>query len=110
MPPPFLGRREYMLVKLKNSWFASTPRVTLNPVFSTVGRRYKAGVHEMPEEYRDILPSTAVVLDEPPVEEVKPEPVSLKDFDDVRAAGNAVDEVVEKAEKAAAAPKEKAKK
>ena len=57
-----------MLVKLKNSWFAPSEKVEyakgLN--LSVSGRRYKKGVHEMPEHLRDFLPPSAEIMDKAP--------------------------------------------
>ena len=102
-----------MLVKLKSMWFAPTPRKNLNAIFSTAGRRYKAGIHEMPDKLRDALPSTAEILDDDHVEPApKPEPelVNLSDFDQERANANAFNEVADAAEAEAEKPTQKAKK
>lgn len=35
--------------------------------------RYRPGIHELPEEFRKLLPSSAKVIEEPkPVEPIKP--------------------------------------
>ena len=57
-----------MLVKLKNGWFAPSEKEEyakgLN--LSVSGRRYKKGVHEMPEHLRDFLPPDAEIMNEMP--------------------------------------------
>lgn len=100
-----------MKVRLKNAWFAPTDKVHLNAVQSTVGRLYKSGVHPMPDSYRDILPSTAEVLDESYVEptpEAQPEQ-TLKDFDHIRQSAEEWNKIMADAQAAELAKAEEAK-
>ena len=54
-----------MRVRLRNTWFAPTNvGQASNRSVSTSGRAYAPGTYDMPEEYRDILPSSAIVLDD----------------------------------------------
>lgn len=54
-----------MLVKLKNNWFSPSEKEEyakgLN--LSVSGRRYKKGVHEIPEHLRDFLPPDSEIMD-----------------------------------------------
>lgn len=112
-----LTYEDIMLVELKQAWFAPTAAVMKDKIQSISGRRYKKGVHEMPDSLFPALPSDAVVLEGmPEVEET--ETVSLKDFDMERASvekevevNNTVHDNLKKAReaKAAKAAKNKSK-
>ena len=79
-----------MLVKLKNNWFSPSEKEEyakgLN--LSVSGRRYKKGVHEMPEHLRDFLPPDAEIMDKMPektkVEELDTEFLDLARLDSDR--------------------------
>ena len=89
-----------MLVELTKTWFAPAPAVAVNKVMTTSGRRYKAGIHEMPDEWHSILPRDAKVIDEMPAAPAEaPAPVqTLRDFDEQRANSDAEMRVLEAAE------------
>lgn len=71
-----------MLVKLKNSWFAPSEKEEyakgLN--LSVSGRRYKKGVHEMPEHLRDFLPPDSEIMDKMP-DKMKEKDVDVEALD-----------------------------
>jgi len=64
-----------MLVKLKNNWFAPSEKEGyakgLN--LSVSGRRYKKGIHEMPDSLKDFLPPDSEILDKMPEKKVAKE-------------------------------------
>jgi hypothetical protein len=53
-----------MRVKLDKAWFAPSAARKPNVLTTISGKRYRAGVHELPEDMRPYLPKTAVVLDD----------------------------------------------
>ena len=84
-----------MRVKLVATWFAPTEPVHVDKLRSMSGQRFKQGEHTFPDEWKGILPSSAVIL-EGPVEKTSPIPEekpSLKDFDEERQASNQVQKV-----------------
>lgn len=94
-----------MRVILKHNWFA--PGSASGKGFEKrSGRRYAKGVHEMPEEMRAFLPSTALVVGENGV----PEPARVvavvsndpKDYDDARVESDREAALVAQAEAAEA--------
>lgn len=79
-----------MRVKLTANWFAPTEIVKVDKIRSMGGQRFKKGEHEFPDEWKDVLPKSAIIL-VGPVEKESPVPnkePSLKDFDQDRAASN----------------------
>lgn len=111
-----------MLVELKYDWFAPTESNERDVIFKTSGQRYKRGVHEMPDELRESLPKTAIILNRIPDPIAEPEPsTNPADYDQERKDADHVIKVAEEAEqalkeqrqanmaKARAAKKEKAK-
>ena len=97
-----------MLVKLRYNWFAPSEKEEyakgLN--LSVSGKRYKAGIHEMPEYLREHLPKDAEIINEEEAKKEKEksiakanEEVDLKSLDFTRAAMDQVEEAAEKAEK-----------
>lgn len=54
-----------MKIKLKNRWFAPTRVKRRNKIQRSAGRLYKPGIHIVPDNLRDSLPTSAVVLDDP---------------------------------------------
>lgn len=59
-----------MIVELAQTWFAPTPKVTVNKGREISGRRYRAGQHELPDNMYSILPTSAKII-EPPSKFVK---------------------------------------
>lgn len=93
-----------MRVRLDHSWFApSAIRVGNDKIYKMSGRRFKAGVHLMPEELRPHLPKSAVIEDEAETAEVEivaaEEQNLLRVYDTARAAAEAEGDAREKAEK-----------
>lgn len=89
-----------MLVEFNTKWFAPSPEVKKDKIQSISGRRYNTGVHEIPDELKDYLPSDAKILKEMPKEEPKREEVqNLRDLDLLRASGDLVADKVEEAKK-----------
>jgi len=76
-----------MLVELKSTWFAPSEVVQKDKIQSISGRRYKKGVHEIPDELKNLLPKSAKVLRSKPKEEEKPSD-DLKDYDMDRKASD----------------------
>jgi len=63
--------------------------------FAPDGNRYRKGEREVPDFYKDKLPSSAQILKEPtPVKEA-PQP-TLRDYDEDRKVGESVDKAIEK--------------
>lgn len=94
-----------MRVHFKQSWFAPTEGIKERHILVRRGKLYKKGIHDnVPEFLRDMLPSTAKIMDEEPVKtmEVKEakgnEGLSLRDYDQDRAAADALIEAAEKAQ------------
>ena len=100
-----------MLVKLKNSWFAPSEKEEyakgLN--LSVSGRRYKKGVHEMPEHLREALPPDSEVLDEMP-EKKKEEEVDVEALDLARLDSDRHAALLEEVDKTRESYKKKEKK
>lgn len=72
-----------MKVRFKSHWFAPGGDM-MKDGRHFAGRLYRKGVHEIPEMYRDKLPSPpgAVILDDDYVEPAKPkEPETLAEYD-----------------------------
>lgn len=65
---------------------------------SISGVRYRPGVHEIPDEYLDILPSSAKVVEGREEAEKVQRNVTLKDLDELRHGAKEVDKKVEAAE------------
>ncbi len=88
-----------MKVKLKHGWFAGSSNE--NPYkgirLSRSGTFYKAGIHDISDRMKNLLPTSAIILDEndKPIEE---EVHTLKDFDNSRIEADKLNEVVEKAQ------------
>ena len=85
-------------VEFKTLWFAPTEAVK-DAVRSISGRRFKPGVHDVPDELLDKLPSTAKVLSNKEVKAkaVKADvkvPDTLKEFDALRANSDAFSKLV----------------
>lgn len=89
-----------MLVEFKFPWFGPTKVVVKDKIQHVSGKRYKRGVHEVPDELRDLLPKTAKVLNEKPKEVKKEiESTDIKDYDQERKDADHFAKVAEKAEK-----------
>lgn len=103
-----------MKVKLLRTWFYPIDAKPANDKRAISGGRYKAGIHDMPNELRSYLPKGAVILDDPITdnfdETIDEATDIVRGSDDVmedlgfvkedldRAAGAAEDDAVEKAE------------
>lgn len=101
-----------MKVRFKNVWFGPSEIAREGKINQAGGRRYRPGVHYVPAELKPLLPKTATILedDTPEPEPVPREPgLSLKDFDETRAEGDAAAEAGEKAEAELRANAEKLK-
>ena len=88
-----------MIVKFVATWFAPSDVVQRDKIQKISGRRFRAGVHDVPDELKEFLPKSATILKDVP-EEPDQEGVveTLRDFDDVRKAQDEFQEKVEKAE------------
>ena len=87
-----------MLVELRQKWFAPGPEIKKDKIQMISGRRYNKGIHKMPNDMKEFLPTDAKILKEMPKEESKEEQShSLREFDQARVAS---DIVIEKAEEA----------
>lgn len=85
-----LGRRNTMLVELKQKWFApSTYKEIGNTRRFVSGQKFDKGVQEIDSELRPFLPHSAVILDQSdvPMEEVLNSSEELYEADHSRAAG-----------------------
>tara|TARA_Y100000310_G_scaffold341006_1_gene438734 strand:- start:401 stop:736 length:336 start_codon:yes stop_codon:yes gene_type:complete len=89
-----------MLVDFKASWFAPTAIVIKDKIQHISGRRFKRGVQEVPDELKDILPTTAKIVKDIPAEKIQPEP-SLQDYDMARVDADRENETREEAQKEA---------
>ena len=100
-----------MLVKLKNNWFSPSEKVEyakgLN--LSVSGRRYKKGVHEMPEYLRESLPPDSEVLDKAP-EKKKEKDVDVEALDLARLDSDRHAALLEESDKTFESYKKKPKK
>lgn len=77
-----------MLVRFVTDWFGPNAHLYVKHV-----------PHDVPDEYRDVLPNRATILDAGAhVAPVVADHGSLKDFDELRAAGDAEDAIRSKAE------------
>lgn len=76
-----------MLVKFIHTWFAPSVPRQVDKIRIICGQRFKEGVHEVSEEYRDILPKTAIIVDEAPVI-ARQQELTLQEADVDRAASN----------------------
>lgn len=90
-----------MQVRFKYLWFGPTEPKNAGKINESAGKRYRPGVHYVPAALKPLLPKTATIIedDTPPPEPVAPQPgMSLRDFDEVRAAADVQAEVEAKAE------------
>lgn len=96
-----------MKVQFKQPWFGPSDVSREGKINQASGRRYRAGVHFVPAELKDMLPKNAVILedDSPPPEASREPSVTLRDFDEVRAAEEDAAKAAEDAELRAAAEK-----
>lgn len=90
-----------MRIKLQNDWFAPTVSERVGSgavVLVSNGRLYRGaggpegGIHDVPDILRTRLPKSAVILDEGGKSQKngKTKAESLKDFDEARAAAEAM--------------------
>lgn len=83
-------------VIFRRTWFAPTEHVKVDRLRTMAGRRYRRGEHDIPEEFMEFLPSDAQVLDAetPAAPEVEDddEEETLADYDEERAAAEAMPE------------------
>ena len=100
-----------MLVKLKNSWFAPSEKEEyakgLN--LSVSGRRYKKGIHEMPDGLEDFLPPDAEIMDKAP-EKKKETEVDVEALDLARLDSDRHADLLEEVDKTRESYKKKEKK
>jgi|TARA_R110000744_G_scaffold28780_1_gene69038 hypothetical protein len=81
-------------VIFRRTWFAPTEHVKVDRLRTMAGRRYRRGEHDIPEEFMEFLPSDAQVLDAetPAAPEVEDDEETLADYDEERAAAEAIPE------------------
>lgn len=72
-----------MIVKFEYPWFAPTIENHRDAIQSTSGKFYKKGVQNIPDDLRDVLPSSAIILEDIPQLAEKPE-LTYRDFDQER--------------------------
>ena len=100
-----------MLVKLKNNWFAPSEKEDyakgLNLYVS--GRRYKKGIHEMPDSLKDFLPLDSEIMDKMP-EKKKEVEVNVEALDLARLDSDRHQKLLEEADATRESYKKKAKK
>lgn len=92
-----------MKVLFKSAWFGPSEVQREGKINQSSGRRYRPGIHFVPAELKDLLPKSAKILedDTPPPAPVSRDPgLSLRDFDETRAAGDAETEKAQEAEEA----------
>ena len=95
-----------MNVKLKYGWFApGNSRLSDKRPMS--GTFYARGLHVMSDDMRDLLPSSAKILDDVTQEYMTPKEMSLRDYDMDRAAAEEEAKIHENMSKARAALAEK---
>ena len=89
-----------MLVDLQAPWFGPTAVVVKDKIQHISGKRYKRGINEVPDELKDALPKGAKILEKAPKKKpVEEQSHALSEFDMERSASDAVNEVVEEANK-----------
>ena len=87
-----------MLVKFKYPWFAPSAVERVDKLRVRSGQRFDVGVHEVPEKLKDVLPSSAEIVDKRPKEEVEEQSHNLQDYDAERADADEFAKMVEEAE------------
>jgi hypothetical protein len=91
-----------MKVRFVQTWFAPSDAIKIDAIRSFSGQRYKKGIHDVPDALKKYLPKSAVIItDAEAAVETSPEPVvdqSLRDFDVLRADGDAITKAGEQAE------------
>jgi len=100
-----------MKVLFKYVWFGPSEIAREGKINQAGGRRYRPGTHYVPAELKDQLPKTAKIIegDSPPPPVSREPELTLRDFDEVRAEGDAAEEVGKKAEAELRANAEKLK-
>ncbi len=88
-----------MLVEFKVPWFAPSMNIIKDKIQHISGRRFKKGVHEVDDSLRDVLPTNATVLKEPPKKEIVVESDTLMDYDQLRSADSKMNEMISEADK-----------
>lgn len=107
-----------MLVKLREDWFAPGDVEVLDKanrngevvvVRSRSGQRFRKrdNPHNMPDEWKSILPKSATVIEKHQVVDEIEAPRNLRDFDELRMAAVEVDNKLEAARARAAAARAK---
>ena len=100
-----------MKVQFSQPWFGPSDVSREGKINQASGRRYRPGVHYVPAEMKPLLPKTAKIIEDdspPPAVSREPE-LTLRDFDEVRAEGDAAEEAGKKAEAELRANAEKLK-
>ena len=88
-----------MKVRFKSGWFAPTALVAVDKMRSFSGMRFRKGVHEVPKELEEYLPSSAEVLKDNYREKIEEEvSKDFKDYDEERALSDEQIEAEKKAE------------
>jgi hypothetical protein len=88
-----------MRVKLMNPWLAPTEPFRHSDSRSFSGHYYPQGEHDMPSSYRDVLPSSAIILSDEKYHEVRVEMGDrIQDFDEARANADAEGEAFARVE------------
>ena len=87
-----------MLVEFKTCWFAPSMNVIKDKIQHISGRRFKAGVREVPDELKDVLPNSAKILKKAPVVKEESQSDDLKDHDQLRSAADQVAKMAEDGE------------
>lgn len=87
-----------MKVNFTAGWFAPSDPMVMDKMRTYSGRFFSKGVHDIPQSLKPFLPKSAKLVDN--VEEQRVEASQdFKDFDETRAAMDALDSVVDNAEK-----------
>ncbi len=54
-----------MKIEIHQNWFAPSPRLQVDDIRFRSGKRYRPGVHDMPDHLFEFLPSTVTILEPP---------------------------------------------
>lgn len=80
-----------MQVKFKRTWFAPSEAVKPDEMRTISGQRFQKGIHEVPDEMKEHLPSDAIIiLDDEQAAAVDAPEMTLQDYDEARASSDAL--------------------
>lgn len=87
-----------MRVLLERTWFAPSSSVKVDKIRHMGGQRFKRGEHEFPDEWKSILPPSAIILSGPAEPETPVDESMLhRELDMERASQEAFDQLNDEA-------------